>query len=127
MGRWQILQQSPMMVADTGHNVNGIAYILAQLKQQKYTILHIVIGMVKDKDITKVLNLLPKTATYYFTKANIPRALNENELQASAASFDLKGKTYPSVMEAVNAAKAAAAADDFIFIGGSTFVVGEAV
>ena len=127
MGRWQILQQSPMIVADTGHNVNGIAYILAQLKQQKYTILHIVIGMVKDKDITKVLNLLPKTATYYFTKANIPRALNENELQASAASFDLKGKTYPSVMEAVNAAKAAAAADDFIFIGGSTFVVGEAV
>jgi len=127
MGRWQILGKDPLIICDTGHNVNGIEYVVAQLAQQSYHHLHCVIGMVKDKDIAKVLALLPKNASYYFTKANIPRALNEMDLQAQAATFELFGKSYPSVKLAINAAKAAAKPNDLIFIGGSTFIVAEAV
>jgi dihydrofolate synthase/folylpolyglutamate synthase len=127
LGRWHILQQAPLIVADTGHNEDGLKYVVEQIKQQKYKQLHLVIGVVKDKALNKVLPLLPKEGIYYFTKANLPRALDEKELQAEAYKFGLKGKTYFSVDEAVLAAKASADKDDFIFIGGSTFIVAEAI
>lgn len=128
MGRWQILQnKNPKIVCDTGHNVGGIAYIAEQLKKEKYKQLHIVFGMVNDKDISHVLELLPKDAIYYFTKANIFRAMNEVELQTLASGFGLKGNSYPTVQEATKAALNKAASDDFIFIGGSNFVVADAL
>jgi dihydrofolate synthase/folylpolyglutamate synthase len=127
MGRWQMLSTQPLTICDTGHNEHGIAYIIKQIADQKYTNLHMVIGMVKDKDIDKVLAMLPKKAIYYFTKANLPRALDEKELQSKAITFGLQGKTYATVTEARDAAKLAAQKDDMIFIGGSTFVVGEAI
>lgn len=127
LGRWQILNKEPLTICDTGHNINGIAYVLEQIGQQNFEHLHFVIGMVKDKDIVKILALLPVNATYYFTKANIPRALSELDLQSQASNFQLKGKTYPSVKEAIAAANNAASINDLIFIGGSTFVVAEAI
>ncbi len=127
LGRWYVLSEKPLIVCDTGHNVNGIELVVQQIAQQKYAQLHMVIGMVKDKDISNILTLLPTNATYYFCKANIPRALDEKELQAQAIGHNLKGKTYPSVKEAFEAAKQAAAKDDMIFVGGSTFVVAEVV
>lgn len=127
LGRWQILQQSPLMVADTGHNVDGLKYVIEQIKQQKYNKLHIVFGVVKDKDLQKVLPLLPVEAHYYFTKASLPRALNEKELQQAAIAYGLVGKTYETVEAAKQAALLEAQKEDFIFIGGSTFVVAEAI
>lgn len=126
-GRWQVLQERPLMVADTGHNVNGLHYVLAQIKQQSYEHLHVVLGMVRDKDISKVLQLLPTDATYYFTNAAIPRALPAEELQAMAEPFGLKGMVFESVVAARDAALKAASPNDMIFIGGSTFIVAEAV
>jgi len=125
MGRWQRLQESPTMVCDTGHNKGGIGYIVEQLSRQTYRQLHIVIGMVNDKDISGVLALLPRHATYYFTKASVSRALPESEVQRLAAQAGLHGKTYPQVEEAVAAALSAAQPDDFIFVGGSTFIVAD--
>lgn len=128
MGRWQIMQDvNPKIVCDTGHNLAGMKYIVEQLKSEKYHTLHIVIGMVNDKDITSVLNILPKRAIYYFTKASIPRAMNERELQQLAQKRGLTGYSYPTVQEAVFAAKDWANPNDFIFIGGSNFVVAEAL
>ena len=125
MGRWQRLQENPTMVCDTGHNKAGIGYIVEQLARQTYRQLHIVIGMVNDKDISGVLALLPRHATYYFTKASVNRALPETEVQRLAARAGLQGKTYPQVDEAVTAALSAAQPDDFIFVGGSTFIVAD--
>ena len=125
MGRWHKLQETPTIVCDTGHNKGGIQYIVEQLSTQKYHRLHIVIGMVNDKDISGVIAMLPKEATYYFTKASVTRALSETELQRLAREAGLEGNTYPNVSEAVSAAKEAAYADDFIFIGGSTFIVAD--
>lgn len=125
MGRWQKLQDHPKMVCDTGHNKAGIQYIVEQLSSQTYRQLHIVIGMVNDKDISGVLALLPKDAVYYFTKATVSRALSETEVQRLAGEAGLEGKTYPSVREAVEAAQASASPDDFIFVGGSTFIVAD--
>ncbi len=127
MGRWQVLNIQPLTICDTGHNVDGIAYVVKQLEAQNFHELHFVLGMVKDKEISKVLALLPKKATYYFTRASIPRALEENELQAQAIQFGLQGKTYDSVKEAKAAAEKAAGEKDLIFIGGSTFIVAEAL
>ncbi len=127
MGRWQVLNTLPLTICDTGHNVDGIAYVVKQLEAQNFNELHFVLGMVKDKEISKVLALLPKKATYYFTRASIPRALEENELQAQAIQFGLQGKTYDSVKEAKAAAEKAAGEKDLIFIGGSTFIVAEAL
>ena len=125
MGRWQKLQDSPTLICDTGHNVGGISYIVEQLKFQKYEQLHMVIGMVNDKDIRGVLSLLPKDAVYYFTKAAVKRALPETELQESACRAGLSGNTYPDVRTAVDAARKAAGANDFIFVGGSSFIVAD--
>lgn len=125
MGRWQKLQSNPTVVCDAGHNVGGITYIVEQLNLQKYNKLHIVIGMVEDKDICSVLALLPKNAIYYFTKATIQRALNEQKLQELAYKENLYGKCYPDVITATSAALKNATTDDFIFIGGSSFIVAD--
>jgi len=126
-GRWQVLQTHPTIVCDTGHNEAGIRCIVQQLAEQKYDRLHIVFGMVNDKDISKVLSLLPKNATYYFTQAAIPRALDAQKLYDLAQKHNLSGKIFTSVASAIEAAKEAANEDDFIYIGGSTFVVAEAI
>ncbi|QKG52464.1 bifunctional folylpolyglutamate synthase/dihydrofolate synthase [Hymenobacter sp. BRD67] len=124
-GRWSIIGQHPLVVADTGHNEAGLRLVLAQLARVPHQYLHLVIGMVNDKDIAKVLALLPRTATYYFCQADIPRALPAAELAAQAAAVGLRGEAYGPVATAVAAARAAAGPEDVIFIGGSTFVVAE--
>ncbi|EJW94864.1 tetrahydrofolate synthase [gut metagenome] len=125
MGRWQKLQTAPTVICDTGHNVGGIQYIVEQLKQQSYRKLHIVIGMVNDKDVSGVLSLLPKDATYYFTKASVKRALPEGELAQLAAEQGLQGNCYPNVPEAFRAAQEKSLPEDFIFVGGSSFIVAD--
>ena len=127
LGRWQILQTSPKIVLDTGHNEAGIGYIVKQLQSEVYEKLHIVIGMVNDKDIDSVLKLLPKNAVYYFTQACIPRALEHEILKNKAMEYGLSGDSYPTVKEAFSVAKAVAKEKDFIFVGGSTFIVAEAL
>lgn len=128
MGRWQILQsEKPKIVCDTGHNAHGIRYIVEQLKNESYNRLHIVFGMVNDKDIDAVLHLLPKNAVYYFTKASVARAMDEKLLAEQASSFGLSGNTFPTVAEAILSAKKNADENDFIFIGGSSFVVADAL
>ena len=126
-GRWQVLRQNPTVVADTGHNAGGIQFVVKQLKSQNYKTLHFVIGMVSDKDISSVLVLLPDDARYYFTQAKIPRALPVEELMQNATAFGLKGSSYSTVEQAVRAALDKSDAEDFVFIGGSNFVVGEAL
>ena len=126
-GRWQVLQEKPKIVCDTGHNAHGIRYVVEQLKQEKYNRLHVVFGMVNDKDITSVLAMLPRQAVYYFTRASVERALNEKTLAREAASFGLKGNTFEDVSTAINAAKENADENDFIFIGGSSFIVADAL
>jgi len=127
LGRWQRLGDNPRIICDTGHNVAGVSEILKQLGSLEYDKLHMVIGMVDDKDIDEVLSLLPKNAVYYFTKASIPRALNEVLLKEKATKFQLNGDTYENVSEALLAAKMNADKSDLIFVGGSTFVVAEVV
>ena len=124
-GRWETIQTNPTVVLDVGHNEDGIKQIIQQLAQTSYNKLHIVIGMVKDKEIDTVLSLLPKEAVYYFTKAQIPRALAETDLQTKAKQYNLSGETYKEVNEALLSAKANAGKDDFILICGSVFLVGE--
>ena len=125
MGRWQILQEQPKMICDTGHNKAGIEYIVKQLSAQEYRQLRIVLGMVNDKDISGVLAMLPKEATYYFTKASVSRALSEEKVKELAQQAGLQGNTYPNVEEAVQAACSEAHPDDLIFVGGSTFIVAD--
>ncbi|KAA6340672.1 Bifunctional protein FolC [termite gut metagenome] len=125
LGRWQRLQEHPTLVCDTGHNVAGITYVVNQLKKEKFNKLHIVIGIVNGKDINGILALLPKDAVYYFSKANIVRSLPEDQLMRLAHSAGLKGNCYPNVITAVKAAQEKSFPDDFIFVGGSTFVVGD--
>jgi dihydrofolate synthase/folylpolyglutamate synthase len=124
-GRWSIIGQQPLVVADTGHNEAGLRLVLAQLAQVPHRHLHLVIGTVNDKDVTKVLALLPRDATYYFCQAAIPRALPAEELAALATAQGLTGRAYGPVAAAVAAARAAATPEDVVFIGGSTFVVAE--
>ena len=124
-GRWQTLGSYPTIVCDTGHNVGGLTYVMEQLKKQTYTHLHIVVGFVKEKDVNSVLELFPKEATYYFCSPAIARGLNVDTLMEIATAKGLQGERYSSVAEALNAAKAQALPSDFIFVGGSTFVVAE--
>lgn len=126
-GRWQKLQDKPLIIADTGHNEDGIRQVIENLGHLSYSKLHMVFGTVNDKDVSKILGLLPKEAVYYFVKANIPRALDEKELAAAAQKFKLAGKPYATVEAGLAAAKKAAKKSDVIFIGGSTFVVGDAL
>lgn len=124
-GRWEVIADHPLTVLDVGHNEDGIKEIVKQIELTGKQSLHIVIGMVKDKEIDKALQLLPKNATYYFTKAAIPRALDQSLLQQQAASFGLIGNAYPSVSNAFAAAKLHAGKDDLILVCGSVFVVAE--
>jgi dihydrofolate synthase/folylpolyglutamate synthase len=125
MGRWQIIGNNPLTVCDTGHNEDGIRMVVEQIKNTPYKTLHFVFGVVADKNQDAVLRILPKDAVWYFTRADIPRAMNEKELEQKAAGFGLNGKNYPTVTEAFNAAKLNAGKNDLIFVGGSTFVVAE--
>ena len=125
MGRWQRLQQHPTVVCDAGHNIGGVTEIVGQLMRQNYKSLRIVFGMVNDKEIDEVLAIMPKDATYYFTQASIRRALPAEEMQKKAVKYGLQGGNYPTVKEALQAAKSDASPDDFIFIGGSCFIVAD--
>jgi dihydrofolate synthase/folylpolyglutamate synthase len=124
-GRWQTIGEQPRIICDTGHNVAGITEVMQNIRETRFDALHMVMGMVKDKDISAVLALLPKKARYYFTQPALERALLANELKAKAEAFGLKGEAFQHVQEALVSAKANAAAEDLIFIGGSTFTVAE--
>ena len=125
MGRWQILDYNPLTICDTGHNEDGIKMVVEQIRNTAYNKLHFVLGMVADKNQDNVLKLLPIDAVYYFTRASIPRAMDENELAKKASAFGLEGNTYKTVTAALMAAKQSASTNDLVFIGGSTFVVAE--
>ena len=127
MGRWQILNQDPLTIADTGHNVDGIREVVSQLAEMTYNKLHFVIGMVNDKDIDHVLQLLPHSCEYYFCKADIPRGLDAKILAEKAFDLGLRGKVYDSVRDAYLSALNDAGFDDIVFIGGSNFIVAEVV
>ena len=126
-GRWQIIERNPLTVCDTGHNREGIEYVVRQISGIPKTGLHIIIGFVRDKDISSMLPLFPPEARYYFTKAPVPRAMDEKALQTEALRFNLKGECYDDVKKALVAARRAATDTDMIFIGGSTFVVAEVI
>ena len=124
-GRWQTLQTSPTVVCDTGHNVGAWTYLSEQLRHVHCRKLRIVFGMAADKDIDAVLSLLPADAAYYFTKASVRRAMDENELHHKAEAHGLSGRAYPDVATAYREALAEASTDDFIFVGGSSFIVAD--
>jgi len=124
-GRWEVLNTLPLVIADTAHNVAGMQIVLEQLKKQKAKKKHFVLGLVNDKDIRSILDLLPQDAIYYFCKADIPRALVSDELREIARNFGLEGNAYASVMLAYQAALLNASNEDLIYVGGSTFVVAE--
>ncbi|MBE7693157.1 bifunctional folylpolyglutamate synthase/dihydrofolate synthase [Tenacibaculum finnmarkense] len=124
-GRWQILQQEPKIICDTAHNKEGLIYTLAQLKNEQYKNLHIVLGVVSDKDLAAILPMFPQNARYYFCKPNIIRGLSEKKLKDTAEVFNLTGDLFGSVNEAFESAKTQANSEDCIYIGGSTFVVAE--
>jgi dihydrofolate synthase/folylpolyglutamate synthase len=124
-GRWQMIGTNPTTVVDVAHNVAGIQTLLSQIKLVNHQQLHIVFGMVKDKDIDSVLALLPIQAIYYFTQAQIERAIEANELQQKAGRHDLKGNTYQTVNAAIAAAKKQAQSNDLMVVCGSVFLVGE--
>jgi len=124
-GRWQQLQSNPKVICDTAHNKEGLYYVMQQIKLEKYQQLHIVLGVVNDKNLDAILPLFPKTAIYYFCKPNIPRGLDQNELLQKATEFHLKGNSYSSVIKAYSTALSNAEEQDFIYCGGSNFVVAE--
>jgi dihydrofolate synthase/folylpolyglutamate synthase len=124
-GRWEIIHEHPDIVLDVAHNEDGIRQLLRQIEVTDHEELHIILGLVKDKTIDKILTLLPKQANYYFTRAQIPRALPEDQLAAQATAAGLKGQKYPTVPEALQAARTRARPKDLIVICGSVFVVGE--
>jgi dihydrofolate synthase/folylpolyglutamate synthase len=126
-GRWEMLSEQPRVFCDTGHNEAGIREVLKQIAKTPHQQLYLVWGMVSDKDVSKVLSLLPKDAQYYFCKAQLPRALDAKMLQEKALENGLKGKAYTSVRKALKAAKKAAQTNDLVVVGGSTFVVAEVV
>ena len=127
LGRWQVLNEQPKVICDTAHNSEGLRYVLKQLQEEKFDQLHIVFGVVNDKDLTSILPLFPKNAIYYFCKPNIPRGLGAHELKQHCEQFQLIGETYSSVDIAYKTALNTAGKNDLIFIGGSTFVVAEVV
>ena len=124
-GRWQVMGNNPTTVVDVAHNVAGIQTLLAQIALINYSHFHLIFGMVKDKDIDSILTLLPAHATYYFTKAQIERAIDAHELQQKASVHGLQGNTYLTVNEAIAAAKKQAQSTDLIVVCGSVFLVGE--
>lgn len=127
MGRWQMLQETPLVICDTGHNEDGIREVLKNIEQSSFDRLHIVIGMLRDKDSSGILKMLPQNAVYYFCQPDLPRAKQAIELRDEAKAHNLQGEYYPSVCDALDAAKESAGKKDLIFVGGSTFVVAEVV
>lgn len=125
LGRWQQLGEFPKIICDTAHNKNGLEIVMKQIQKEKFNTLHIVLGLVNDKDLNEILPLFPKKAIYYFCKPNIPRGLETTILQEEAKKQLFLGVTYDSVSKAYCAAKSKATKDDFIYVGGSTFVVAE--
>jgi len=126
-GRWEVLSRHPLTICDTGHNPEGLQEVLQNIRSVAYDKLHFVIGVVNDKDISKILDLLPKNAIYYFCKPDIPRGLEAESLKLKAESFGLYGEAYPSVKAASQSAQHNAGKNDLVFVGGSTFVVAEVV
>lgn len=124
-GRWQILGRKPLTICDTGHNKEGLEYVMKQLGMVRAENIHMVIGFVSDKDIGSVFPFFPGKAKYYFTRASVPRAMDEKILMSRAREYGLEGTSYNTVDEAYKTARVAAGPDDLIFIGGSTFVVAE--
>jgi dihydrofolate synthase/folylpolyglutamate synthase len=124
-GRWEILHENPMLVTDVGHNEEGMKAIARQIENTSHEELHIVIGMVKDKSIENLLRHLPKMANYYFTRAQIPRALPETELAAHAENLGLKGKSFPNIKQALGEAVLNAGPKDLILVCGSVFLAAE--
>ena len=125
MGRWQTISKDPLTICDTGHNVGGMQYIAAQLEKTPQNRLHIVLGMVNDKDVDGVLSLLPTDAVYYFTQASVKRAMPSEKLMEKALAKGLKGNAYRTVADAYAEARKNARKEDLIFVGGSTFVVSD--
>ena len=126
-GRWYTLSANPLIIADTGHNEDGIKAVLDNLKRYSYTKLHFILGVVNDKDITKILKILPTDAEYYYCKASVPRALDEKELCRLGKEAGLKGSAFKTVTDALTKAKKHAKKSDLIFVGGSTFTVADAL
>lgn len=124
-GRWETIHEHPTVITDVAHNESGIKALLEQLETTTYHKLHIILGMVKDKDIDQILPLLPKTATYYFANANIPRAMPAADLEAMAALHNLHGRSYDNVSDALQMALSHAQTDDLILVCGSVFLIGE--
>ena len=127
LGRWQVLQHNPKVICDTGHNKDGLAFVMNQLKNETFNKLHIVFGVVNDKDLTAILDLLPKNATYYYCKPDIPRGMDAAILKEALNGYGLLGEAYNSVNKAYKAAVENSKPTDLIFIGGSTFVVAEII
>lgn len=125
MGRWQKMEEHPDVICDTGHNIGGMEYIVGQLSGVEYDNVHIVIGMVNDKDVNGVVSMLPKNARYYFTQASVKRALGADEMKDIGFKHGLSGASYPCVKKAFEAAKSNAGNNDLIFVGGSTFIVAD--
>ena len=124
-GRWQVLQTKPKIICDTAHNKEGLSITMSQLQQEQFTKLHIVFGVVNDKDLSRIWSILPKNATYYFCKPDVPRGLDQNILKAQFLDNGFVGESYSSVSKATEAAKSKATSEDVIYVGGSTFVVSE--
>lgn len=125
LGRWQILQEKPKVICDTAHNKEGLSWVLPQLKREKYERLHIVLGVVDDKNLDTILLLFPKNASYYFCKPNVIRGLDAVKLKDHASKYEIVGEVYNSVNEAYTRALKNAEDKDVIYVGGSTFVVAE--
>src|SRR5690606_30737275 len=126
-GRWEVLRDKPKVICDTAHNKEGLVYAMKQLQEEKFERLHLVIGVVNDKDLDSVLPIFPKSAAYYFAKPNVPRGLEAEILREKAAENSLFGAVYNSVSDAYEAALLEASNEDVIYVGGSTFTVAEII
>ena len=126
-GRWEVLGSFPTLICDTAHNREGLSYVFKQLQSEKFQCLHLVLGMVNDKDVLSLLELFPKQAQYYFCKPNVPRGLEASQLAQIFTEHGFEGSVHSSVNEALNTAKQSASQDDLIYVGGSTFVVAEII
>jgi dihydrofolate synthase/folylpolyglutamate synthase len=126
-GRWDVIHQHPLVVLDVAHNEDGIKMLMEQVEVTDHDHLHIVLGVVKDKELEKILALFPRLADYYFTHADIPRALDAPVLKEKATTLGLKGEIYPDVNRAIKAALAKMSKQDMILVCGSVFLVGEVI
>lgn len=127
MGRWQILSENPQIICDAGHNYDGVFNVVDQIKSLNYSKLYIILGFVNDKNLNQILKLFPDSAEYHFTKAKIPRAMNETELKQQAQAYNLQGYTHANIADAIKEVLSKIKKDEVLFIGGSTFIVSEAI